>query len=74
MRTGQMLECKFQMWKEMNKEGEKLVKSVWDVDFEVPKGHSGSGVQQTVGKQSVKLRRPNSLQMQIWESPVFRER
>lgn len=42
-----MLKCKFRMWKEVNGEGEKEVGeiSLGYVDFEVPQGHSGNGVQ-----------------------------
>ena len=47
MRTGQILESKFSVWREVNREGEKKVHelSLGCMDFEVPQAHSGSGVQ-----------------------------
>lgn len=62
------------MWREENGEGEKEVGeiSLEYMDFEVPQGgHSSSGVQWKVGNQGLRLRGGNSLEIQIWESPVL---
>lgn len=66
MRTGQILECKFQVQREVNGEGEKEVAEspLWYMDFEIPQGHSSSGIQSTVGKEGLWLRGGNSLEME----------
>jgi hypothetical protein len=57
MKTVQMLEGKLQVWRESKTDDKKEVGEIrlGFIDSEVPKGHSGSDVPQTVGKGGLRL-------------------